>query len=194
MAYIILGCIGFLCFIFYDFNSIAMKTKLLHGCFFMGVLLVTAATIGIVVSSKNEIGFNIRMTVFGSVSILFFCLLIYTLFFALPFQNTYIDTKDPPIVCQTGVYALCRHPGVLWFIGFYVFLWLALNIAILLIAAVAFSALNIIYICIQDNWTFIRTFKNYNDYKKETPFLIPNRKSIKRCLQTFSGKEHYHEI
>jgi protein-S-isoprenylcysteine O-methyltransferase Ste14 len=143
------------------------------------------ATGGIIITSLDLIQINIvRMGIFGVFTALFFSLLIYTLFFALPFKNTYIETEGSPKVCQSGVYALCRHPGVLWFIGFYAFFGITLQLPLLLIAAVIFSLLNVFYVIFQDNWTFMKIFVNYAEYKKVTPFLIPNNKSIKRCLQT----------
>lgn len=185
MIYIILGIVAFLLFVLYDVNSIILKHKLLYCCFFLGFLLLTVATIGIVIRSRDLIKIDIfRMGVFGALAVIFFFLLIYTLFFALPFKNTYIESKGPPKVCQSGVYALCRHPGVLWFMGFYAFIGLALMIPLLLIAAVVFSILNILYVLFQDRWTFIKSFDNYDKYKMDTPFLFPNMKSIKRCLKT----------
>ena len=39
---------------------------------------------------------------------------IYTLFFALPFDETYVKENQGRKVYTAGMYALCRHPGVLW--------------------------------------------------------------------------------
>ena len=44
-----------------------------------------------------------------------FAALIYTLFFALPFDETYAKQNNGRYVCDRGVYALCRHPGILCF-------------------------------------------------------------------------------
>lgn len=185
MIYIIIGVFAFLLFIVYDINSIIMKNKYLYNCFFLGFLLLAAATIGIVITSWDLILIDtLRMGIYGILAVAFLFLLIYTLFFALPFKNTYIETQGSPDVCQNGVYALCRHPGVLWFAGFYIFLGLALNIALLICAAIIFSLLNLFYVVFQDRWTFMKIFGNYDKYKIDTPFLIPNLKSIKRCLQT----------
>ncbi len=186
MAYIFLGVLAFLLFVISDINSIIMKNKLLNSCFFMGFILLVIATAGIILSEWDK---SFRMLLFGFLAFIFLILLIYTLFFALPFKKTYIDTHSSPKVCDSGVYALCRHPGVLWFIGFYLFFGLALNMMLLLLAAFIFSSLNIIYVVFQDRWTFINTFDNYEKYKINTPFLLPNIKSIKRCLHTLLGKE-----
>jgi protein-S-isoprenylcysteine O-methyltransferase Ste14 len=162
-----------------------LKNKLLYCCFFVGFFLITVSTVGIIIASWDLIYINVfRMGIFGTFAMFFLSMLIYTLFFALPFKNTYIETKGSNKVNKSGVYALCRHPGVLWFVGFYTFLGLALKIQLLLTAAVVFSLLNILYVIFQDRWTFMKVFEDYDKYKKDTPFLFPNLKSIKRCIQT----------
>lgn len=189
MICIILGVIAFLLFGLYDINSIIMKNKLLNYGFFTGSVLIILATFGILFTSWGRIKPNpIRIIFFGFLSLLFLCFLIYTLFFALPFKKTYLEHTSPKVY-QSGVYALCRHPGVLWFIGFYLFLWLAISIRLLLVETVIFSLLNILYIFFQDRWTFARYFNDYDKYKITTPFLIPNRNSIKRCLKTLKHEE-----
>jgi len=195
MEYLILGYVAFLLFVVYDINSIIMKIKLLYCCFLLGVILITVSTIGIVITNWNITRLEvITAGIFGVLSVLFLTLLIYTLFFALPFKDTYIEVEDSRKVCQSGVYALCRHPGVLWFIGFYFSLGLALKIPLLMIAAAIFSVSNILYVLFQDRWTFTKMFDNYNEYKMETPFLIPKMKSIKRCISHFRRKVQCHEI
>ncbi|MEG0765061.1 MAG: hypothetical protein RR403_03360, partial [Pseudoflavonifractor sp.] len=69
--------------------------------------------------------------------------------------------------------------------GFYLFLWLALGGALLLGAFLLYGSLNLIYIVIQDRWSFLVCFEDYGDYKKSVPFLIPTGKSLRRCVQSF---------
>lgn len=190
MIYIILGVVAYLFFFIYDINSIILKNHLLNCCFFAGVFLQISATAGIIFLSMDSIKINLYRTgVFGILAFLFLGLLIYTLFFALPFKDTYITTGSPPKALSNGVYALCRHPGVLWLIGFYAFLGLALQTAFMIVLTVIFSVLDLIYVIFQDRWTFVKYFSNYMEYKSDTPFLLPNLKSMKRCLQTLSWKE-----
>ena len=189
MSYVLIGSLAFLFFMVYDINSVTKNYKLLHSCFFAGFILLIAATVGIVFTTVTEIELNQgRLIVFGLLALIFLLLLIYTLFFALPFENTYIKTNTPPKTCRTGVYALSRHPGVLWFMGFYLFLWLALTGSLLLLAGILFSLLNLIYIILQDQWTFMKVFPDYSDYKKTTPFLFPTYQSLSRCMQTFHNE------
>jgi len=186
MIYILMGLLAFLLFVAYDINSVTSKINMISGFFFLGSFLIIVATAGIIITSFSDIIWVLGwMSIFGIFSFIFLILLIYTLFFALPFNDTYVKSKaSPPKVYQDGFYALCRHPGVLWFIGFYFCLWLTLKIPLLLWAGIIFSSCNISYVIFQDRWTFTRLFENYHDYQKRTPFIIPNFKSIKRCLQT----------
>jgi protein-S-isoprenylcysteine O-methyltransferase Ste14 len=115
---------------------------------------------------------------------LFFLLLIYTLFFALPFEETYVTQNG----CKTydrGMYALCRHPGVLWFTGCYLFLWMTFGGKELLLLAMINCLLNFLYVVLQDGVTFPRVFTDYNIYKQRVPFLIPTVKSIQMCIRTW---------
>jgi protein-S-isoprenylcysteine O-methyltransferase Ste14 len=180
-----MGTLAFVLFLLYDINSVIFKNMIINSFFFLGSLLLVAATMGIIVESRHQIEWNLwAMTIFGLLAVVFFCLLIYTLFFALPFDETYLKQTVAPKTYRNGVYALCRHPGVLWFMGGYFCLWLALKIPLLLWATIIFSSCNFFYIIFQDYWTFKQIFTDYSDYQKNTPFIIPNQKSIKRCLQT----------
>lgn len=181
-----MGIFGFVLFMIYDINSVTVNNKLLHGCFFLGCFSLVAATGGLLSAAITEtMWYTVRTIVFIPIATLFLFLLIYTLFFAIPFEDTYIKSDSKPKTCTTGFYALSRHPGVLWFIGFYLSLWLALPDMLLLMAGILFSLLNLMYIFLQDRWIFMKIFPDYGDYKKHTPFLIPNLRSIDRCKKTF---------
>jgi hypothetical protein len=49
----------------------------------------------------------------------------------------------------------------------------------MLAAAPLFILLQIVGVMIQDRLLFRRMFATYDDYARETPMLIPNRKSIR---------------
>jgi protein-S-isoprenylcysteine O-methyltransferase Ste14 len=190
MIYIIIGAAAYLFFILYDLNSIILRNNLLYCSFFAGIFLQALAAAGIVLTSLDTVKTNdYRAGIFGILAMLFLCLLVYTLFFALPFKATYITAGSSPKLCRTGVYALCRHPGVLWLFGFYLFLGLALGTLLPMVSAAVFSVLNLFYVIFQDRWTFMKYFGDYGEYKTDTPFLLPNLRSIKRCFQTLKWKE-----
>ena len=189
MFAIFLGCFAFFLFFLYDYNSILWQNKWLRSFFFLGCLLLVIATMTLLIPVIFNSNDNNWLTPIGLFfSILFFGLLIYTLFFALPFQKTYCQNNKKPEICQTGVYALCRHPGVLWFIGFYFSLCLMAPDPALLLAACLYSICNILYIIFQDKWTFPQQFSNYADYQNKTPFLWPTGRSLRQCICTLRKK------
>ena len=120
MTAVIIGSIGFLCCFLYDHNSIRLKKSFLHPFFSIGCFLIAVST-GLVIRNcwpRRGSSFFIS-AVFLAAALLFLGLLIYTLFFALPFDETYVKENHERLAYTEGVYALCRHPGVLWFAGFY---------------------------------------------------------------------------
>ena len=154
----------YLFFLLYDFNQVRWKSRKLHGAFALscaGLLLLTAAACW-----KGQNRNPARLVPGGILALCFLLLLCYTLFFALPFEETYVRESRGRRVCRTGMYALCRHPGVL------------------LVLAVSGSVLDLLYAVFQDVWTFPKTFCDYEEYRREAPFLIPRPSSVVRCLRT----------
>jgi protein-S-isoprenylcysteine O-methyltransferase Ste14 len=111
-------------------------------------------------------------------------LLIYSLFLNLPFRKTYIATGIGDKLITTGLYALVRHPGVIWFILFMLSLILVSKSSLILIAAPIFISLDILLVIIQDKFLFGRMFDGYDPYRRETPMLLPNRKSINAFISS----------
>ncbi|MEG1495899.1 MAG: hypothetical protein RR219_06155 [Clostridiales bacterium] len=186
MLLLILGSLSFLLFFVYDINSVKKNNRLFHHFFWLGCSVILIATICLFIGDFSvEKIMSFRGVFFSILGIIAFVLLIYTLFFALPFDKTYVDAHSVPKVCDVKIYALCRHPGVIWFFLFYLFAAIALKSINILWAAIIWSFLNVLYVTYQDKVTFVINFANYDEYKKTTPFLIPNKGSIKRCFDTW---------
>lgn len=199
MIWVILGCAAYILFFLYDLSGIIHRLRIFHFGFMGGCLLLLFATAGLFYAGLEELSGRLNdcpaaVIIGGAMALLFLILLIYTLFFALPFTATYMpgDTgkkANTPILCRTGVYALCRHPGILWLAGFYLALWLMFGTSGTLAAFVLFSALDVAYAFFQDRYTFMKLFPDYGKYRQEAPFLLPNGASIRRCFHTLRGKE-----
>lgn len=197
MINVIWGVLGFCLFLLYDLNSVIWKKKVLHGSFFAGCILLVIGSTGLggeALAGGGPAGvLDFILISFGVLNLI---LLIYTLFFALPFEKTYcckeerrdgtFRVEEKSNVCDRGVYALCRHPGVLWFFFFFFFCGPALHSKLFFMGGIIFSACNLGYVIFQDIWTFPKTFLDYGEYKKKTPFLIPDKKSIKVCVASFA--------
>lgn len=182
-----LGVLGFLCYFLYDVNSVGRIAGWMNRLFMIGTILIVVAT-SVLFWKRRSVLFQTPMDLLWMAGGVFFLyLLIYTLFFALPFDETYVKESRYRKAYTDGVYALCRHPGVLWFAGMYLFaalLWKSLEGLIFFVVMVI---LNIFYIIFQDYYSFPKTFSNYREYQRSTPFLIPNRKSIQQCRNSKRG-------
>lgn len=168
-----IGLAAFLLFVLGDLNALRWKTKMLNASFFLGCILLFCSTASLVWPMLPGAPLW-RLFLFGGAAACFFALLMYALFFAIPFDKTYLSQVAGRKVCRTGMYGICRHPGVLWFFGMFLCLVLAVPSVKLLIAAIAFNAANFIYILWQDVYLFPKTFVDYDDYKISVPLLIPN--------------------
>lgn len=182
-----LGVLGFLCYFLYDVNSVGRIAGWMNRLFMIGTILIVVAT-SVLFWKRRSVLFQTPMDLLWMAGGVFFLyLLIYTLFFALPFDETYVKESRYRNAYTEGVYALCRHPGVLWFAGMYLFaalLWKSLEGLIFFVVMVI---LNIFYVIFQDYYSFPKTFSNYREYQRSTPFLIPNRKSIQQCRNSKRG-------
>lgn len=182
-----LGVLGFLCYFLYDVNSVGRIAGWMNRLFMIGTILIVVAT-SVLFWKRRSVLFQTPMDLLWMAGGVFFLyLLIYTLFFALPFDETYVKESRYRKAYTEGVYALCRHPGVLWFAGMYLFaalLWKSLEGLIFFVVMVI---LNIFYVIFQDYYSFPKTFSNYREYQRSTPFLIPNRKSIQQCRNRKRG-------
>ena len=185
----IFGTIAFILFVIYDLEQAGATSHRFHKItkflFTIGSLMLVGATVHLLWKSNLFVTAWTGSVIFSLFfAAAFLVLLIYTLFFALPFEETYV-AQEAHKTYDKKMYALCRHPGVLWFAGFYICLWLAFGTKPLLVMAICFSLLNFCYVILQDLYTFPKVFSDYTDYKKRVPFLIPNGKSMKRCMDTF---------
>ncbi len=191
MAFIILGACAFVLYFLYDINSVTMRKRFLFPAFGIGCILLVISTAGLVKSSWEQERFlSVGGMLLAVLCMVFGGLLIYTLFFALPFKTTYIKKEKErakPTISSKGMYALCRHPAVLWLIGLFIVLGAEFPTAEMMAGGTLFCVLDILYVIFQDLWTFPREFENYDEYRRRVPFLIPNAKSIRNCINTLRG-------
>lgn len=116
-------------------------------------------------------------------------LLFYSLFWEIPFKKTYADKGVGDKLIKTGTYALVRHPGVIWYALFLLAFLLIFRSKLLLIAVPAWIFMDILYVFIQEKFYFIKIFPGYEEYKEETPMLIPTRKSLVSFLASLGKRD-----
>lgn len=165
-------------------KSIKKKT---FGIIGLGLLVYSAITV-IVVSRKVYISVLLRIGA-GSLFLIFAFLLVYSLFLELPFVKTYGKKKFNDELVDTGTYALCRHPGVLWFGFVFFFLSITTGAQLLFAAGVVWTGLDVLHIYLQEKLFFPKMFPKYKEYINTTPMLLPTKESIKKCLTTMKFRE-----
>lgn len=184
MSYITIGVLGFLAAYLFDVVSLRRIPGAKQGVGIVAVALIGYATLMVCLKSER-LELPIGLTWLGwallAVSV---PLLIYSLFINLPFRKTYVTPGVGDRLIRTGTYALVRHPGVSWYALWLVSLILVSESRLLLIASPIWLALDIVHVFIQDRFLFGKMFKDYDDYRRETPMLIPSRRSISACLRT----------
>ncbi|MFX4263474.1 hypothetical protein ACOBQJ_14915 [Pelotomaculum propionicicum] len=188
MIFIITGCLAFIFFYIFDLNKAKFRKKGLNLSFAAGIAFLSASTAGILLGDYEGFEPTITLKVlFGLLSVASLFMLLYSLFAALPFGETYREAERGNTVVDRGLYALCRHPGVIWFFFFYLFLWLACGKAIMMWAGIVWTIMDIIYVYVEDRWFFPSAINGYEQYKSKVPFLIPNPASIKKCFTFKQG-------
>jgi len=115
-------------------------------------------------------------------------LIVHAIFVSLPFRKTYIATGAGEKLVTTGFYALVRHPWLHWSILLLISLILVSRSRLVLFAATPFVLLEVISVSLQEYFFLRRIFYGYERYRKETPMLIPNRKSIKNFFNSLKQK------
>lgn len=186
---ILTGCLAFPLFIIYDFDQTGRKSPAAKPLFFAGCLLLVVSS-AFVMLKPDPLGYRVYIpaaVAFGTAAALMLYLLIFTLFFAIDFSGAYIEGSKNRL-CKTGVYGACRHPGVVILFMFYLFASLALSKPSVMICGAVFSALNTVYVAIQDRYIFPKLYPDYPDYRHEVPFLLPTRVSIRECIHYYFHK------
>ena len=180
MIYIGIGVIGFVVIHLFDLISIKripFGAKPLTWVAGFAILFYSLARLCL---QSNTLPIPIWLTWIGwfllAISIL---MITFALFINLPFRKTYVSAGVGDKLIKTGLYALVRHPGVYWVASFFFSLVFISKSSLMLIAAPIFVVLNTALVIFQDRFFFVRMFEGYEQYQRETPMFIPNRRSIK---------------
>ena len=179
---------GFVLCLLYDWNSVRPVCKIFGSFFALGCACLAAGTAALLWYSRDALLPVRTGSLFALAGVVIALAgLVYTLFFALPFSATYVQQSTGRKAYTEGIYALCRHPGVLWLGLAYLCLAFALGTGRSWAFFAAILGMDIGYVVFQDLWTFPKTFCNYEQYRQTTPFLWPTAASIGRCIRTLRG-------
>jgi protein-S-isoprenylcysteine O-methyltransferase Ste14 len=184
MIYIVLGGLGFLVIHLLDIVSIRRIPRIKLFTWLAGNGLVVFSIIMLCLF-PDKLALPLWTTWLGCVLLpVSLFMLIYSLFISLPFGKTYVATGVGNKLVTSGFYALVRHPWVHWLGLLLVALILISRSSLMLIAAPIWFLLDIVLVAIQDRFFFSRMFAGYDNYRRQTPMLIPNRRSISAFINS----------
>jgi len=189
MIYVATGSLGFLVIHLFDIVSLKRIPGAKPFTWSFGVGLLAYSLIMICLApDKLPLPIWSTWLGWGLLSVSLF-LLIYSLFVNLPFRRTYIATGVGDKLITTGLYALVRHPWVHCFSLLLLSLVLVSRSSLLLIASPVWILLDILLAVVQDRFFFSRMFDGYDSYRRETPMLVPNRRSINTFISSLKRLE-----
>lgn len=188
MTSILIGCITFALIAIYDWAQMH-KFTWLKPVFLLSVVTLCIGIVG-VLSVPAEFKFTIWLRIVAWIGLaIFLSLLLYSVLIEIPLRNksSYLNPDNNRILIDTGTYALTRHPGVLWFGGAAVCMILLHPSLLIISAGILWTAVDVLLVWVEDRYFFPNTFPSYAEYKTRTPFLIPNKSSMRKCLTTLKA-------
>lgn len=184
MKYILLGIIGFAFLFAFDYFNYKNKGKLKKLFGILSVASISLGSISILLFMPKTHIHPIIKVIGGGMTTLWGFMLSYSLFFEIPFVDTYGKEKYNGNLVKSGTYALCRHPGVLWFGLLYLSIFLTTGTPYILYGGIVWTAFDAFHVYLQEKLFFHEIFPEYKEYVRETPMLIPNRKSFQEFRKT----------
>ena len=177
------GLLGFGAILLYDINNVNHNNDRLQSLYGVGGGLIGLAILdqinqGVQKGSTAPMWLRI---IFGVLAAVFFVLLVYATLFAgkRTRWGRQAEGKDArwweKDLADRGLFALCRHPAV----------WLMLLMNLCLMGAVEFDYVTVIIFntaglllaFYEDRYVFPELVKGWENYKRTTPFLLPNADS-----------------
>jgi len=187
MRHVLLGCLAFIIALFFDLAALKRIPYLKQAIGLISVFLFSYSLIMVSLDAER-----LQLPDWSShagwpLLLVSLSLLVYSLFLEIPFRRTYVADGVGDRLVETGTYALVRHPGVLWLALFLLALVLVSRSRLLLLATPVWLLTDVLYVWVQERFFFGSMFPGYEQYKKETPMLIPTPASIGRCWRSVRG-------
>ncbi len=128
--------------------------------------------------------FYIRVAAF-ILAFIFFLFMLYSVSIEIYLHKKRGLTYSESGLITTGTYAICRHPGIIWYILMLTGLFISSGSKAMLVAIPIWGGMDILYAHIQDRYFFVKLFgDDYKRYRETTPEFIPTLKSIKKACKT----------
>jgi protein-S-isoprenylcysteine O-methyltransferase Ste14 len=183
VIYIVLGLCAYPALAAFEYASLrgigALKTL-------MGLVTVVLPTVSFwaILRHPEKFSAPVELVWLGVVlTVLSVGLWLYSMFFEIPFNETYVQAGHGDRLITHGTYALTRHPAVLWFGLMMLGLVLVTRSSLLRVGAPLWWLADVLYVWAEEKWFLSRVFPEYEVYQSTTPMLWPTRRSVRRFLR-----------
>lgn len=181
---VLLAVAAYALFFAYDVRTVSSAANARSGLLFAaGCVFVLASLIVIFATQFAACPWDVLSILCLIIALIAAALTIKALFFSLP-ANTYAAPEQGRPAYTKGMYALCRHPGVLWLCVALVAVAVMLRTPAAVVGCLVLCAGDVAYMLFQDRWSFPRTFCDYEAYKRSTPLILPTAASVRRAFET----------
>lgn len=184
MWYILIGLVGFGFIAAAEYSSQKQVGLLKPLLWLMSIAcLLYALIMGWVDSPRFAIPLAFSRVALVS-SFAFGGLFLYSAFLEVPFRSSYMEKTKQRRLVTGGTYALVRHPGVLWSIGWLLSVVLVSRSLVLAMAVPFWVAANISCVYLEEKVNLEKAFgEEHKEYQKVTPMFIPTKASLLRFFR-----------
>ena len=117
-------------------------------------------------------------------------LAVVALVVEVPTFTLYLTAGRDRRLVTTGMYAVTRHPGVLWFSLLLLSLVLITGSRVLAAATPLWIALDVGHVAWQERQYLVKVYgEEYRRYQAEVPMLLPTASSIRRGVESRRSKK-----
>jgi len=185
MNYILLGAAGFILLHLIDLAFLKRLSLAKPALWLIGTALVIGSSV-MVATAGDKLSFPVWISISG------WCLLtastigmFYSLYLAIPFDSTYVKAGTSGLLVTKGLYRLVRHPWLVFFALSMIGLALGSRSVLAFEAGAAWTFVSAGLVYLQDRHLFPRMFPGYDEYRKTTPMILPNKHSLSAFIEGF---------
>lgn len=173
MLYLAVGAIGFLSVVLYDLAQVRGRKGAASVLSIIGYLCILASIVFLLIREAPPVTPLGLLLFKGFLTTGLLLLLIYSVLIEIPLAlKREVQTKGRRVVA-TGFYGLVRHPGFIWFS----LLWASIDFLyqnhLVTAVGIGLVVIDFALVLMEDLVFFPRIFPEYDEYKKQVPFLIP---------------------
>ncbi|MBL7006319.1 MAG: hypothetical protein ISR78_04480 [Spirochaetia bacterium] len=172
---IFLSIIGYVILFIHDLSQLKRNTHVTLITYVSYPIIITPYILMFTLYSPNNTT-PYWLTVFLLlIALSLFLLLVYSVLLEIPIKirqgKIAVDGKKR-VVYKQGTYSFSRHPGFIWMTLLNASIYCLFLQREILLLTLVLTLCNLALIIIEDLYIFPAVFSDYNQYKKEVPFLF----------------------